>query len=351
MMDSHTDQFHCHTHYGGLSFLHNSELAQIPDDLRNCLETALGEEPSPSSLDQYLPRIKEIIINLLQGLRLKQNLYREQHEAKTARLQGASGASSRSKSGGANYRPSGTSRSPEVDSGTRHQPTNVGSTPTVSVSAPHDEQGHEETMASLRSDALTRRASSRRHSHRFSTLLNQNAPPVPRRNLSNDRGLLAAYPGNPGYLSSPGSTPATSPNAPISYGQFPPMPVYEPPSSSTLASSATNHSLEVTPQPPTIQVPPPQQIDPSSMTSPQLGSSMMVNSLSPEAAFSPRPSIKSNESSETVHNLATFTASNAAGDSSVIPTPTADTEGKRDNPPLCGIFFYQVCNTSNIVRI
>ncbi|KAF9353270.1 Bud site selection protein 6 [Mortierella sp. NVP85] len=305
-----------------------SELAQIPDDLRNCLETALGEVPSPSSLDLYLPRIKEIIINLLQGLRLKQNLYREQHEARTTRLQGASGASSRSKSGGANYRPGGTRRSPEVDGGTRHQPTDVGSTPTVSVAAPHDEQGHEETMASLRTDALTRRASSRRQSHRFSTLMEQNAPPVPRRILLND-GFLAAYPGNPGYLGSPGSTPATSPNAPISYGQFPTMPVYEPPSS-TLSSSTTNHSLEVVPQPPTIPVPPPlpfQQTVPSPMTSPQLGSSMMVNSLGSEAAFPPRPSIKSNESSETVHSLATFTASNAAGDSSVTPIPTAETEG------------------------
>ncbi|KAK3844207.1 MAG: actin interacting protein 3-domain-containing protein [Linnemannia gamsii] len=93
-----------------------SELAHIPDDLRNCLETALGEEPSPSSLDQYLPKIKEVIINLLQGLRMKQNLYRDQTDAKAARIQ--SGVTSgRSKSNGSAFRQPNTNKTLEGEGG------------------------------------------------------------------------------------------------------------------------------------------------------------------------------------------------------------------------------------------
>lgn len=36
------------------------------------------KSPSPTVLDQYLPRIREVIVNLLQGLKAKQNLLREQ---------------------------------------------------------------------------------------------------------------------------------------------------------------------------------------------------------------------------------------------------------------------------------
>ncbi|KAF9322033.1 Bud site selection protein 6 [Podila horticola] len=141
-----------------------SELAHIPDDLRNCLETALGEEPSPSSLDQYLPKIKEVIINLLQGLRQKQNIYREQHEAKTARYQASSPtnstsptpSTSRSKSSGANFRQPTSMRPPELESiiggasTVRSQSLSAGPQPTFSISTPRDEPLHAETLASLR---------------------------------------------------------------------------------------------------------------------------------------------------------------------------------------------------------
>ncbi|KAF9585936.1 Bud site selection protein 6, partial [Lunasporangiospora selenospora] len=215
-----------------------SELAHIPDDLRNCLETALGEDPSPSSLDQYLPRIKEVIINLLQGLRLKQNLYREQHEAKTARIQAA--GSARSKSSGSTFRqPSTLLKPPEDDVTPRNSIQNVAPSQPYLQPTARDEQGHAETLASLRkSDAITRRASSRRHSQRFSTLIEQNTPPVPRRNHMMDPGYLSAY---PGYTSggSQGSTPATSPN-PAGYGQSPQMPMPEPYVSGSSSSSSRN---------------------------------------------------------------------------------------------------------------
>ncbi|KAG0315243.1 Bud site selection protein 6 [Dissophora globulifera] len=303
-----------------------SELAHIPDDLRNCLETALGEEPSPSSLDQYLPRIKEVIINLLQGLRLKQNLYREQHEAKTARLQATATATVRAKSNSTSIRPPAGVRSPDSEGLSRTPSISGGATPTFAISSPRDEQGHAETLASLRkSDAITRRASSRRHSQRFSTLLEQNAPPVPRRNPMNDPSMLSTYPG----FSSTGSTPSTSPNLPTSYGHFPPMPSYELPTSPALPSHGNRRSLDSMPQPPTMPMPaPPPNGLPAlvpSATSPLLGSSsMMLNTMNPDAVQSPHPSLMTNGSSDTIHSLTTPAASSVAGASSGLSLPSTD---------------------------
>lgn len=53
-----------------------SDLASVPDDLRVCLEKCLSEEASPAVLDQFLPRVREIIVHLLQGLKLKQAEYK-----------------------------------------------------------------------------------------------------------------------------------------------------------------------------------------------------------------------------------------------------------------------------------
>lgn len=55
------------------------DLESTPHDLRNILERALGEEASITSLDRFLPRIREIIINLLQGLKRKQQIHRMQN--------------------------------------------------------------------------------------------------------------------------------------------------------------------------------------------------------------------------------------------------------------------------------
>lgn len=55
-----------------------SDLENMPNDLRNILERALGEDASVANLDKFLPRIREIIINLLQGLKRKQQIHRLQ---------------------------------------------------------------------------------------------------------------------------------------------------------------------------------------------------------------------------------------------------------------------------------
>lgn len=316
-----------------------SELAHIPDDLRNCLETALGEEPSPLSLDQYLPNIKAVIINLLQGLRLKQNLYRDQYEAKSARLQAsaaaattatASTSSGRSRSHGSQPRQPGMPRSPDVDGASRSQSLNAGLTPTLSVTTPRDEQGHAETLASLRkSDAITRRASSRRHSQRFSTLLEQNAPPVPRRNPLTDPSMMSPY---LGYGSSQGSTPAASPAMPMPYGQFPSMPGYDQrPASPALSSSSLGRSLDRMPVPPTIPMPPPptgMAPIPPSASSPLLGSSSMsLNNQVPDTTTNttPQPSLPTNVSSDTLNSSGRApTTASLAEASSAMSLPLTD---------------------------
>jgi hypothetical protein len=49
-----------------------NDLGPVPDLLRTILEDTLSQEASQASLDRFLPRIRDIIINLLQGLKKKQ---------------------------------------------------------------------------------------------------------------------------------------------------------------------------------------------------------------------------------------------------------------------------------------
>lgn len=56
--------------------LHCSELMSVPDDLRIVLEQCLAEDATPENLEIYLPTVRSIITNLLQGLRGKQSIYR-----------------------------------------------------------------------------------------------------------------------------------------------------------------------------------------------------------------------------------------------------------------------------------
>lgn len=54
-----------------------SDLGNVPDLLRHILEATLSQEASSESLEKYLPRIRDIIINLLQGLKRKQQKLRQ----------------------------------------------------------------------------------------------------------------------------------------------------------------------------------------------------------------------------------------------------------------------------------
>jgi len=71
----------------------------VPDDLRNVLEQCLAEDATPDNLEIYLPTVRQIITNLLQGLRGKQSVYRRimsDHKSDQSRRQRTSSRTSRS---------------------------------------------------------------------------------------------------------------------------------------------------------------------------------------------------------------------------------------------------------------
>lgn len=62
-----------------------ADLGPVPDVLRTILEDTLSQDASPQSLDRYLPQIRDIIINLLHGLKKKQARLRSRHQREDAR--------------------------------------------------------------------------------------------------------------------------------------------------------------------------------------------------------------------------------------------------------------------------
>lgn len=63
-----------------------SDLASVPHHLRVFLELCLSEDASPQVLEIYLPRVREIIINLLQGLKDKQDEYKRLRDTASQRI-------------------------------------------------------------------------------------------------------------------------------------------------------------------------------------------------------------------------------------------------------------------------
>ncbi|KAL4809705.1 actin interacting protein 3-domain-containing protein [Aspergillus unguis] len=62
-----------------------SDLGPVPDLLRTILEDTLSQDASPQSLDVFLPRIRDIIINLLHGLKRKQARLRSRQQKEEGR--------------------------------------------------------------------------------------------------------------------------------------------------------------------------------------------------------------------------------------------------------------------------
>ncbi|RAH44309.1 formin-mediated actin nucleation enhancer [Aspergillus brunneoviolaceus CBS 621.78] len=62
-----------------------SDLGPVPDLLRTILEDTLSQDASPQALDRYLPRIRDIIINLLHGLKKKQARLRSRQQKEESR--------------------------------------------------------------------------------------------------------------------------------------------------------------------------------------------------------------------------------------------------------------------------
>ena len=67
-----------------------SDLGPVPDLLRQILEETLSQEASQANLDRFLPRIRDIIINLLHGLKKKQQKLRAKQQNTTRQLSSAS---------------------------------------------------------------------------------------------------------------------------------------------------------------------------------------------------------------------------------------------------------------------
>jgi hypothetical protein len=68
-----------------------SDLGNVPELLRHILEATLSQEASVESLERYLPRIRDIIINLLHGLKRKQQKLRQRAAKEGAAQSGEGG--------------------------------------------------------------------------------------------------------------------------------------------------------------------------------------------------------------------------------------------------------------------
>ncbi|KAF7720889.1 Bud site selection protein 6 [Apophysomyces ossiformis] len=66
-----------------------NDLSWIPRQLRESVSAAMEETPSPASLDQHLPRIRDVIVHLLHGLKGKQQQLRERDLQKQQQQQQA----------------------------------------------------------------------------------------------------------------------------------------------------------------------------------------------------------------------------------------------------------------------
>lgn len=93
------------------------DLASVPADLRQCLESALGLDPSKENLEIYLPDIRNIIVTLLHGLKNKQAIYR-----RTMQNRPGGGSADRPAAAASTPRPAGSeSPASQTPGSTRHR--------------------------------------------------------------------------------------------------------------------------------------------------------------------------------------------------------------------------------------
>ena len=116
-----------------------TDLGPVPDLLRLILEETLSQEASPKSLDRFLPRIRDIIINLLHGLKRKQQRLRARQAKEGS--QGLGQASRQMSTGSTGSGETGLTQMledlPQYRSSTRSSDRRVGSGSTIAL----DDQG------------------------------------------------------------------------------------------------------------------------------------------------------------------------------------------------------------------
>ncbi|KAI9636003.1 actin interacting protein 3-domain-containing protein, partial [Dioszegia hungarica] len=138
------------------------ELDAIPSDLRVCLEQCLAEDPCQESLNLYLPAIRQIIYNLLEGLKRRQALYKRNMANANASSQDPAVAQVQ-----AHPAPPQTIR--EVSPSKSQQGLSEQEQPAGLPDIPPESQ---RTLAALRGfDPLERRASKRYSSFAFNKML------------------------------------------------------------------------------------------------------------------------------------------------------------------------------------
>ena len=112
-----------------------TDLGPVPDLLRLILEETLSQEASPKSLDRFLPRIRDIIINLLHGLKRKQQRLRARQAKEGSQVPGQ--ASRQMSTGSAASGETGITQMledmPQYRSSTRSNERRVGSGSTITT--------------------------------------------------------------------------------------------------------------------------------------------------------------------------------------------------------------------------
>ncbi|KAL2872143.1 formin-mediated actin nucleation enhancer [Aspergillus lucknowensis] len=134
-----------------------SDLGPVPDLLRTILEDTLSQDASPQSLDVFLPRIRDIIINLLHGLKRKQARLRSRQQKEEGRTQSNRQASAGSVTSAA------VNQTYEETFSVATSPKRPGRTRYDSSGSPEDNpQGTPRSPTEARSGSFSEREASRR---------------------------------------------------------------------------------------------------------------------------------------------------------------------------------------------
>ena len=211
--------------------LTSSDLFDIPSQLRQVLETCLARDASPRVLEIYLPKVREIVINLLQGLKRKQARYR-------ARTRDSTDDPSKTRQRSLEAKDSSTAKNSPVTSDPppekrRQSParrpvgarddskqlareasqTSDRSVQSASPIPPTEQRPTNEALQKLQvSDALQRRASKRYSAYNFAKLdgldtENGTRPPVPARRSGSYTPEIARSPPHPQQSDEPQKPP------------------------------------------------------------------------------------------------------------------------------------------------
>ena len=180
----------------------------VPDDLRDVLERCLSEDATPENLEIYLPKVRAIITNLLQGLRTKQSLYRARATDRSSRSRGDARTDSTSSRRG----------EPVVTASETEDPRSAKTNGSLrSGRTPSAESSRNPSTRSKRSDpsgSSTRRAGNASDSERWvggflpsTALPDIPIPPVPQEATSARTGLPRSPSSRRGTGSSRSATP------------------------------------------------------------------------------------------------------------------------------------------------